>query len=180
MRHESLASEAWNFDPLGPCDRSVWTGEAPLPQLFSVQSLFGCEVGKAHEVACCQKRRVHIHRRKTLVGSALSPKSRTVVLVNTCGCCTTVCRRSTDHAPDDSDTVWIARTPQTPKLAVYQKMSNVLDPNMVSRLAGKRSVLVAENVKNESGHACLSQCQMAEQNSNEDAHEIIMLACMAW
>ena len=73
MRHESLASEAWNFDPLGPCDRSVWTGEAPLPQLFSVQSLFGCEVGKAHEVACCQKRRVHIHRRKTLVGSALSP-----------------------------------------------------------------------------------------------------------
>ena len=86
--------------------------------------------------------------------------------------------RSTDHAPDESDTVWIARTPQTPKLAVYQKMSNVLDPNMVSRLAGKRSVLVAENVKMK---VVMRACFSARWQSRTQTKTLMKSSCWpAW
>ena len=40
------ASEAWESDTLGSCDRSIWPGDSPLPHLFSLKYAFGCEVGK--------------------------------------------------------------------------------------------------------------------------------------
>ena len=77
-----------------------------LTHLFSVQSLFHCEVGKAHHVhvACCRKRRVHIHRQKALGCSSLPHisecRSRKHLHL-----CTNMYSLSTDHAPHVTDTL---------------------------------------------------------------------------
>ena len=49
-----------------------WFGNAlSLPHVFSVQSLFGFEVGKAHDIACCQMGPVHRHCKEALDRSSL-------------------------------------------------------------------------------------------------------------
>ena len=117
-------------------------------QLFSVQTLLSCEVGRAHQVACCRKRRVHIHRQKALGHSSLRHISdcRTRKYLHLC---TNMYSFSTDHAPHVTDTLWTARIRKShfQTRCQHQDMCGVRFFKHGVAMVRNRSVLHLDNVK---------------------------------